>query len=206
MPDRHPFARQDPSDDSLFYAQPRLVDHIDDGARAALREHYGSILPRGGRILDLMSAWSSHLPGDPGGGPHPYEEVVGLGMNEVELAENFQLDSRVVHDLNQQPALAFEEDTFDAAVCTVSVQYLIRPVEVFFELARVVCSGGPVVVAFSNRCFPTKAVALWQMGGDDHHSEIVRAYFTRAGFEDIVDQRLVSTDDPMFVVSARSPG
>lgn len=191
-----PFSREDPSDDARFYAVERKVTHIEDGAIEALRAYYRSALPNGGRVLDLMSSWRSHLPHEGG-----FAEVVGLGMNAGEMADNPQLDSFVVHDLNAVPVLPFEADAFDAAVCTVSVQYLTSPIEVFTDVRRVLRPGAPFVVAFSNRCFPTKAVAVWRHGRDADHVDLVRAYFASSGFGDVAHERLPSPDDPVFVVT-----
>jgi len=192
-----PFARADPTDDRVFYAFPRKLVHIEAGAIEALRSWYGSVLPVGGRVLDLMSSWRSHLPG--GLGP-----VTGLGLNAEEMGDNPQLESFVVHDLNGDPRLPFADDSFDAAVCSVSVQYMVRPTEVFTELQRVVVTGGPVAMAFSNRCFPTKAVRRWVFGGDEAHLVLVREYFESAGFHPVESAQLASPDDPMFVVWARA--
>ena len=191
-----PFSREDPSDDARFYAVERKVTHIEDGAIEALRTFYGSLLPVGGRVLDLMSSWRSHLPHDRG-----YAEVVGLGMNAGEMADNPQLSSFVVHDLNAAPVLPFEDASFDAAVCTVSVQYLTSPIEVFTDVRRVLRGGAPFAVAFSNRCFPTKAVAVWRYGRDADHLDLVRAYFASSGFGAVEHRRLPSPDDPVFVVT-----
>lgn len=191
-----PFARVDEGDDAFFYGIERKVTHLEDGAIEALRSFYDSVLPAGGRVLDLMSSWRSHLPSGPGRlGP-----VVGLGMNAAEMTDNPQLDSFVVHDLNADPALPFEAASFDACVCTVSVQYLTSPVEVFTDLRRVLRPGAVVAVAFSNRCFPTKAVAIWRYGTDADHVDLVRAYLSSSGFAEVADVRLPSPDDPLFVV------
>lgn len=198
-----PFDRQDPTSDALFYAQPRLVTHIGDGAIEALRSFYAELLDPQMRVLDLMSSWRSHLP-EGVAAPHGFSEVVGLGMNEIEMDENPQLDAHVVHDLNVDWRLPFAEDSFDAAICTVSIQYLVEPDAVLTDVGRVVRAGGPVVCAFSNRCFPTKAVAIWCAGGDAHHMELVQAYFEHAGFERIQTRSLPSTDDPVLVVWAPS--
>ncbi len=192
-----PFGRIDESDDPRFYAVERKVTHIEDGAIEALRTFYGSILPAGAPVLDLMSSWRSHLP-DAGPG---LGRVVGLGMNGPEMDDNPQLDEWVVHDLNARPVLPFDDDAFAAAVCTVSVQYLTSPVEVFTDVRRVLRPSAPFAVAFSNRCFPTKAVAIWRHGTDADHVDIVRAYFAGAGFADVTDHRLPSPDDPLFVVT-----
>jgi len=187
----------DPSDDARFYAVERKVVHIEAGAIEALRTFYAAVLPAGGRVLDLMSSWRSHLPDGLG-------RVDGLGMNAAEMADNPQLSEFVVHDLNQTPVLPYESDTFDAVVCAVSVQYLIQPVEVFTDVRRVLKAGGPIVVSFSNRCFPTKAVAAWLHGDDADHVVLVRGYLQAAGFTDVQYQQVPSTDDPLFVVTGRS--
>jgi SAM-dependent methyltransferase len=189
-----PFDRMDPSPDEAFYAYERKVVHIEVGAIEALREAYAELIPPGARVLDLMSSWRSHLP-YAGIGP-----VVGLGMNAAEMSDNPQLDSSVVHNLNREPVLPFPDASFDAVVCAVSVQYLTRPVEVFTDVRRVLVAGGPLVVSFSNRCFPTKAVAVWLANGDAAHRTLVRSYFDEAGFVDVVDELRPSPDDPLYVV------
>ncbi len=193
-----PFARVDSSDDRIFYAVDRLVTHLEPGAIEALRAFYGSTLPEGEPILDLMSSWRSHLPLD-GLGP-----VTALGMNAAEMAANPQLDDFVVHDLNADPALPFSDAAFAGAVCSVSVQYLTSPVEVFTDVRRVLQPGCPFAVAFSNRCFPTKAVALWRYGSDADHVDLVRAYFANAGFAGVTDTRLASPDDPVYVITGHA--
>ena len=151
------FRKYDESDDARFYVEPRFVAHIDDTAIAALSEYYAQVLKPEHRVLDLMSSWISHLPAG-----YQSARAVGLGMNADELSRNPALDDWVVHDLNREPTLPFDNASFDAVLIAVSVQYLQRPLEVFAEIARVLEPGGLCVVSFSNRCFPTKAVALWQ--------------------------------------------
>ena len=172
------FARQDASDDRNFYTQPRLVVHIDDGAIAQLGEWFRDLLPPNGAILDLMSSWRSHLPAD-----FVPSRVVGLGMNGEEMAKNPQLDGHVVQSLNANPTLPFADEEFDAAICTVSVQYLTQPLAVFAEVNRVLRPGAPFVVSFSNRCFPTKAVAVWLSMDDAQHVELVSSYFANSSSE-----------------------
>jgi Methyltransferase domain len=196
------FARRDESDDDQFYTFPRKVTHIDDGAIDACRELYRELLPVGGRILDLMSSWRSHLPDDV-----KYASVVGLGMNAEEMIDNPQLSEHVVHDLNSQQKLPFPDAAFDGAVCTVSVQYLTHPVQTFREIARVLTAGSPFIVTYSNRCFPEKAVAGWLSLGDEDHGRLVALYFQRSGSWTKVttDQRRRGTygaADPLYAVWA----
>ena len=197
------FERVDPSDDARFYDTPRLVTHIDDSAIAAASAFYGAQLPPGGRILDLMTSWVSHLPKDAS-----YASVAGLGMNGPELAANPVLSERVIQDLNANPVLPWAEAMFDGAIVTVSVQYLVRPVEVFAEVGRVLVPGAPFIVTFSNRCFPTKAVRIWQMLGDRDHAELVGTYMHLSGAFEPPQAFDLSPNpgrtDPLFAVVGRA--
>ena len=194
------YERDDESSDVQFYSFPRKVVHIDDGAIAALGRLYAELLPAGGRVLDLMSSWRTHLPSG-----FVAREVVGVGLNAEEMADNPQLTSHVVHDLNREPRLPFGDDELDGAVCAVSVQYMTHPVQVFSDVARVLRRGAPFIVSFSNRCFPTKAVAVWLNSSDADHVLLVRAYFEAAeGWRDIRDaDRSPANGDPLYAVWAR---
>jgi SAM-dependent methyltransferase len=196
------YGRDDESADSEFYVVPRKVVHIDDGAIAALGRLYTEVIPTGGRLLDLMSSWRSHLPEG-----FPAAEVVGLGMNAEEMADNPQLTRFVVHDVNREPTLPFGDGAFDGAMCAVSVQYLIHPVRTFREVRRVLRPGAPFVVSFSNRCFPTKAVAVWLDTTDGQHLTLVRSYFDAAGgFSDVTteDRSPGGYGDPLYALWARA--
>ncbi len=194
------FARSDPSPDAEFYAEPRFVTHIDDDAIAVVTQAYRERLPSGGSVLDLMSSWVSHLPADVA-----YASVVGHGMNAEELAANPRLSRWFVQDLNVEPALPLEAGQFDGACLCVSVQYLQRPVEVFGEVRRVLRRGARFIVSFSNRCFPTKAVAIWQSLSGADQQRLVAAYMRRAGFTDIGGQEPLPRDgDPLWLVFGAS--
>lgn len=195
------FEKQDAGDDLVFYAPARLVTHIDAGAIAALTGFYRAALPDGGRVLDLMSSWISHLPDD-----REYAEIVGHGMNADELAANPRIDRWFVQDLNRKPTLPFDDNTFDAALCCVGGQYLQRPVAVFAEVRRMLVAGAPFVVSFSNRCFPTKAVAIWRTLDANGLAALVRLYLQRAGFSEVALEVLAdgSVSDPLIAVIGRA--
>ncbi len=195
------FRRMDESDDELFYESPRFVVHIDDGAIATVGEIYALMLPAGGEILDLMSSWRSHIPQIVRA-----KRLVGLGLNRAEMANNPALTEVVVHNVNRHSRLPFPDKSFDGAVMTVSIQYLIKPVEVFAEVGRVLKPHSPFVVTFSNRMFPTKAVAIWQGANDQQRLGIVTRYFAESGaFEKIAvidrSKRPGLPSDPIWAVS-----
>lgn len=196
------FRRQDESDDSLFYAEPRLVVHIDYAAIGAISAYFSEVLPHNGVILDLMSSWRSHIPPDA-----PIDRLIGLGLNAVELRENPQLDERIVHDLNANPSLPLKDCSIDAAVVTVSIQYMVKPVEVFREVNRILKVGGAFHVIYSNRMFPTKAVAIWQSLDDRRRAQLIASYFHNSGgWENIhavnITPQLPHYTDPAYVVAA----
>jgi SAM-dependent methyltransferase len=200
--DRFPdgfFARADETRDREFYEPVRLVTHIDDGAIAAVGDLYEELGLRGD-VLDVMSSWVSHFRVAP-------QRLVALGMNTYELARNEQAVGAVVADLNAYPQLPFRDNAFDAAVCCVSIDYLVRPVEVFHAVHEVLRAGAPFVCTFSNRCFPTKAIRGWLLTDDDTHREIVAEYFRRCGgWEDVhseIRRPGARGRDPLYAVWAR---
>jgi SAM-dependent methyltransferase len=185
----------DNTNDTQFYQQPRFVTHIDDTAIAALTAFYGqefmSLYQRNNNraldVLDLCSSWISHLPEvntttSTSTAPFQYGRVVGLGMNRPELEANPQLSEFVVQDLNgakDGPSLLaqFDDDSFDVICNVVSVDYLTQPLQVFQEMYRILRPGGIALISFSNRCFPTKAIAMWLQGDDIDRITIVASYF-----------------------------
>ena len=199
------FRRTDETPDEEFYRTPRLVTHIDEGAIAAVTQLYRELFTARGEILDLMSSWISHLPPEV-----TYGRVIGLGMNEVELRQNPRLDGFVVQNLNTKPGLPFGEAEFDGAGICVSIDYLTRPVEVLREVGRVLRVDAPLAITFSNRCFPTKAVEIWQRLDDRGHMRLVEDYLRGAGnFANIRSldrspRRMFS--DPLYAVVAESTG
>lgn len=189
------FDRSDESNDELFYGPIRLVQHIDDGAIAAVGELYQE-LDIAGRVLDLMGSWVSHFVDEPA-------DLTVLGMNWTELQSNPMATNVLAHDLNADPTLAFSDNHFDHVVCAVSVDYLVQPLEVFAEVRRVLKPGGRFVCTFSNRFFPTKAIRGWLVATEAQRTEIVASYFglTRGFGPVIVDQR-PTTMDPLWAVHA----
>lgn len=195
------FHKEDSDDDTAFYAVPRLVTHIDDAAIAALTAFYRETLPAGGVLLDLMSSWVSHMPADVA-----YGEVIGHGMNAQELAANPRLSRWFVQDLNRQADLPLTDSCLDGAMICVGVQYLQNPLAVLRDLARALRPGAPLVISYSNRCFPTKAVTVWRAIGPGGHAQLIDLYLRRAGFAQVVHHQLVDgrTSDPLSVCVGRT--
>lgn len=191
-------AKLDARDDEAFYRQPRFVTHVDDAFRARLTELYRAHLSPGDRVFDAMSSHVSHLP------DWEFEQVVGHGMNAEELAANDQLDEWFVQNFNEEQTLPFEPGRFDAVLCAVSVQYLQYPSAVFAAFARALAPGGVLLVSFSNRMFPTKAVRAWRAASMDGRAELVCRYIDSTGrFEEPTVVRDRPGRDPFYAVVAR---
>lgn len=203
------FSRYDESSDNIFYDFPRFVTHIDDDAVAALTQFYLNAFPPSGQqdtsLLDICSSWISHYPKGYKAG-----RISGLGMNEEELSRNEILTDYTVKDLNTDPSLPYEDNTFDVITNAVSVDYLTKPLQIFKEMNRVLKPGGLAIMSFSNRCFPTKAISLWTSTGDLDHIWIVGSYYHYAGGYEEPEAREITKvgllgqrGDPMYVVYGR---
>ena len=185
------FSRLDESDDSLFYSKDRFVSHLDSLALATVERLIGDlIMEKNPVILDLMAGWDSHIPEN-----FRPSRMVGLGLNKNELKENKALSEFVIHDLNQDPGLPFPNNTFDAVINTVSVDYMVKPVQVFREVGRVLNPDGLFLVIFSNRMFPQKAVKIWRESTEEERVILVEEYFKEAG----------QFEGPAFFASMRKP-
>lgn len=162
----------DPSSDTLFYDAPRFVTHVDEGFIQQLTDLYRDRLQPGMRLFDMMSSWVSHLPDD-----LEFEWVEGHGLNAEELAKNPRLDHYFVQNLNENDQLPLEDQSFDAVLNTVSVQYLQYPEAVFAEIYRILKPGGIAIISFSNRMFYQKAIAAWRDATEAQRVELVKQYF-----------------------------
>jgi SAM-dependent methyltransferase len=198
LPDRF-FSRDDESPDSKFYELPRFTTHIDNATITALTNYYREVLEPTWRILDLMSSWISHLPAEV-----RYRHVTGHGMNEKELARNPRLDDYWVQDLNDNPVLPYPNESFEAVLIAVSIQYLTQPFEVFDEIARVLSPGGCCIVSMSHRLFPTKAIYAFKVLPPVERCQIVASYMEHTGRFETIDfiDRSPRNADPLWIVHA----
>lgn len=190
----------DESSDHDFYRLPRFVAHIDDATISALTEFYRGFIPDRADVLDLMSSWISHLPPE-----KPLGRVAGLGMNTDELGANPQLTDYCVHDLNRDPELPYGSDEFDRATIAVSIQYLVKPVEVLASVAASLRPGGQICIAMSHRLFPTKAIVAFQRLPPAERVQLVSRYLGLAGYRDVgfIDRSPAQADPLWLVVGTR---
>jgi SAM-dependent methyltransferase len=193
------FHRLDEAPDEKFYAIPRFTSHIDFGAIESVTKLYRKYLPENAHILDLMSSLLSHLPAD-----KRYSRVVGLGMNEREMANNKQLDEWVVHNLNDQPNLPFKENTFDAGTICVSIDYLTNPVAVIKSMGQVLKEGAPLIITYSNRYFESKATAAWLYLSDEQRAYLIKSFLKEAQCFSNIELMDCSPEigDPLYAIIA----
>ncbi len=136
----------------------------------------------------------------------------GLGMNSEEMAANSALSDFRVQDLNVGDSMRFpfDDSEFDHVLCALSIDYITRPVMAIKECARVLKPGGKIYLAFSDRMFADKAVALWTRSGDAEHVFAASCFIHFSeGFErpEVVDISPRGRfggllGDPLYVVSA----
>ena len=170
--------RIDNDDDKFFYNKLRNVHHLDAYARDAVSKLYEDLINPGSRVLDLMASWESHMPDN-----LPNTILSGLGMNSEELRLNPLLNDYLVQDLNKEPVLTYKSDSYDAVICTASVEYLTDPLKIFSQVKRVLKPGGVFIVTFSNRWFPTKAVSIWSELHEFERVGLVMEYFKQSTWQ-----------------------
>lgn len=180
LSDSKALAREDENDDAIFYQPPRLVTHMDDEAINKVTGIYRQLLKPGDVCLDLMSSYRSYLPPE-----IPLASVEGVGMNAEELKANNQLTSWRIHDLNKFPTLPYESESYDVVVCTASVEYLIKPFEIFQEVKRILKPNGVFALTFSNRYFPPKIIGVWKDLHEFERMGLVCEYFLQTGYRDV---------------------
>eukprot|EP00536_Pseudo-nitzschia_multiseries_P016816 jgi/Psemu1/222736/e_gw1.1247.15.1 len=201
------FFRSDSNDDGWFYKVPRLVYHIDEPAVASLTQYYRKNIRAKSDILDICSSWVSHYPLE---FPKIMGKICGTGMNKFELEFNDQLTGGFeTKDLNDDPTLPYQDNSFDVVTCVVSIDYMTEPIKILQEIQRILRPGGKVIISQSNRCFPSKAIAMWLGMTDRQHMELINGYFQYAGgFEPRKAFDITATlpnngrNDPMFVIEA----
>lgn len=191
----------DATDDGRFYRTPRYVTHADEAFLDRLTRLYDDLFEPGDTVLDAMGSWVSHFP------ETDLARVVGHGLNEAELRANERYDEWFRRDLNRDRTLPLADDAFDVVCCALSVQYLQYPAAIFAEFDRVLDDDGLVVVSFSDRMFPTKAIAAWRRASMDERADLVASYL-RAG-DMTVRKRIASEGpgDPFYaLVGNATPG
>lgn len=205
-----PFQRADDTSDSEFYYRPRHINHLDEAAQSQLKSIYKKLIAADCVVLDLMSSINSHIDER-----QEIKKITGLGLNREELENNPLLDEIVIHDINQDQRLPFDDASFDIVVCSLSIEYITHPLKLFDEVARILRPEGRFIISFSNRWFPTKAIQLWNNLHDFERIGLVMEYFIEsAHFEDINtyslrgiprpvnDKHNIPLSDPVYVVWA----
>jgi SAM-dependent methyltransferase len=196
----HWFDRQDESADHYFYTQARMVQHIDLSTINELTEFYRHFLRKDADLLDCMTSWVSHLPEE-----MEFGHITGLGMNAEELSSNPRLSRWCVHDLNKDPICPFPQAEFDYALITVSIQYLVKPIEVLASIRRSLKADGQISIAMSHRCFPTKAISAFQILPPEQRIELVKSYLEQAGFSSSeFHDRSPQSGDPLWIVTGKT--
>ena len=185
-----------------FIRCPASATTLCEGAGRALTNYYKENIKPGSAVLDICSSWVSHYPTD---FPDTMSRISGTGMNALELEQNAQLNDFEPKNLNVDPTLPYADAPFDTVTCVVSVDYLNKPLDVFKEVCRVLKPGGKFILSQSNRCFPSKVIAMWLGQSDMQHCQVIGAYFHYAGgfaparaFD--VSPTGPRTNDPLFIV------
>ena len=174
--------------------------------RESLTKYYGCVLPDNGAVLDLCSSWTSHYPKG-----YKAKRCAALGLNALELLANPAKTEWTVRNLNKDPTLPYEDNSFDVVTNSLSADYLTSPLEVFRGMQTRAQAGRPRGDGVHEPVFSLESRTLLDAALHGAlHARIIASYYHYAGFDDddisVVD---VSPDgwagqrDPMVVVQAR---
>ena len=200
----------DISDDEIFYQEPRYVYHLSLPFRTRLTNLYSEYIRNYYVILDLMSSWVSHLPKN-----LRYKQVIGHGMNDLELRANNRLDRYWVQNLNKIQNMPIEDSSVDIGLVVAGWQYLQYPENVSLELSRIIKSDSLLIVSFTNRAFWNKSPNIWLNSSEEKRIKYVISVLSANGWivekvfnEKTYEKKLFglysSESDPFFSVIARN--
>ncbi|MDD5423140.1 MAG: methyltransferase domain-containing protein, partial [Candidatus Omnitrophica bacterium] len=186
---------------SSFVREIRTRSYLVKPAERIILQKARESLPRGSsgrplKVLDLFSGYNTYIPGS-----IPVEEVVGIGLNRIELAGNRRLTASVVQDLNENQRLDFEDGRFDAVMITSGMAYL-EPKNyrmLFEEIARVLKSGGALFIAFTDDYYELEAVDEWKLAGQKERAALIEdSILITDGFEGLRhEQKLYTLSNQM---------
>ncbi len=145
-----------------------------------LRAALGRLLGQGefAQVLDVLGGSDRFVP------EGAVESVTVPGPVRRRADAHRRIMLQVADELDEQPLLPFEDEAFDAALVTLDVGALRRPLEVFREVGRVLRPAGLLAVSFG-RARPGEAhTRLWADAGDAERLMLAEAYieFAAAGF------------------------
>ena len=163
------FSREDETSDAEYCQHPEHIENLDTLALSTIEDLFVRLIPKGAEILDLMAGVDSHIPSE----IQP-ARITGVGLDSKGLDENAKLSEKIIHDLNGGKPLPFNDDEFDVALITLSIEYITKPLELFEEVARILKSSGLFIITFSNRMFPPKAVNIWKNTGEQERVALVK--------------------------------
>jgi len=175
--DNYPFS----TDDERSNTARKFDKKIDDSTTTEIAKLHTQLLLKHSKVLDLVSDSETYLEAN-------YETglLTGLGYNENKLAANPLLDTYHVQNLNEDTGLPFETDSFDDAICSLSIETLIDPLAIMRELSRVIKPGGKFIVTFTNRYDTEKTIRLWPQLHLFERMQLVLEYFRQAsGFDNL---------------------
>lgn len=194
----------------VTHIDDRCIHHLAEYYGSVLPPPKDDVSSQKPRVLDVASSWISHLPEHWAPG-NSHVVGIGMNKAELSknraLARYLVLDlnqdpaamSRALLDGSAASASAgsgsgsggtggdraaavqADGEKYDAAICSVSIDYLAQPREMLADVHKLLKSGGGVHLAFSNRMFPTKVVKAWLHASEDERCDQVADYLHFSG-------------------------
>jgi len=158
-------------------------------------------LKGGAEVLEVGAGAKSFIPSERIASLH------GIGVVNEHLQSNSALTKFSVLDLNaEHVAFPFQEQSFDAVVCSGVMPYLQFPLQVFAEAARVLRPGGSFIISWTSKAsFLDRQVQGWGNRTSTERTALVKELLDKTGFnrESVrLDVSGPTTGSKLYLVSA----
>lgn len=156
---------------TAFFPGPVLGPAQEEVLRAA----HGRLLGGDGfpDVLDLFGTSADLVP--------PGTDLTAPSLTAERLLVGSRPGLDLARALGEQPHLPFDDGSFDAALVTLEIGGLRRPLEVLREVGRVVRPQGLVAVSFGEARYDGAHTCLWAHATDREHIMLAEAFLEFSG-------------------------
>ncbi|MBF0478323.1 MAG: hypothetical protein HQL26_02470 [Candidatus Omnitrophica bacterium] len=198
--ENNPYSNMFEIKSSGFVSHSQIHSYLGEDFDRIVAENYSKYIPQGGRVLDLMSGYHTHI-----GENLNLNQAAGVGLNAYEMYANPKLTSFNLQDLNTNPKFPSDwNEHFDAVIMTSGIAYLTSPQDVFRSAAKTLKPGGVFMLAFDRHFLVPEAMPLWETFSNEERLAFVLKKLELAGGFKITEHKIYPQDGITIIVCRKS--